>query len=119
VNLVFGREKILIHHSHNRNDTAHNGTNTGEEGDPSLPVSFFDFHVQWRYFVEEKHPRQAPVRPRIDVSQVFRDTILIRLNYRTVPEFVASGNDLNVKCNNKNVRRNAQDSGSNTMNNAL
>jgi hypothetical protein len=81
------RIKYLIQKPHGCNDSTNNSTNRSKKPQISLSIVFDYFDVKWRYFVEEENTRETSTPSWIDVSQMFRDTVLISLNARPVLEF--------------------------------
>lgn len=81
------RIKYLIQKPHGCNDSANNSTNRSKKSQITLPIVFDYFDMQRRYFVEEENTRETSTTSWIDVSQMFRDTVLISLNARPVFEF--------------------------------
>ena len=51
--MLVGKQS-LIDHAHDCDDTTHNGAHASKESDPSLPITFYNLHMQRAHFVKEK-----------------------------------------------------------------
>mmetsp|Transcript_23501 Transcript_23501/g.55335 ORF Transcript_23501/g.55335 Transcript_23501/m.55335 type:complete len:119 (-) Transcript_23501:1009-1365(-) len=86
----------LIKKAHGRHDSAYDGTDGSEKGNVSLSIVFYDLYVERRNLVEEKYPGKTSSTSRIDVSEMFRDTVLVGTDSRSVLEFDYRRNNLEV-----------------------
>lgn len=76
----FALKQTLIQHPHHGHYATYNGTHGSEEGNVPLLVHFGYFHMQRRDLVKEIDAGYTATGTGVDVSEVFRNTVLIRLN---------------------------------------
>eukprot|EP00534_Pseudo-nitzschia_fraudulenta_P008693 CAMPEP_0201140156 /NCGR_PEP_ID=MMETSP0851-20130426/1714_1 /ASSEMBLY_ACC=CAM_ASM_000631 /TAXON_ID=183588 /ORGANISM="Pseudo-nitzschia fraudulenta, Strain WWA7" /LENGTH=307 /DNA_ID=CAMNT_0047412529 /DNA_START=84 /DNA_END=1003 /DNA_ORIENTATION=+ len=86
----------LVQQAHGGDDPTDDGTDRGKKGNVSLPVLLDDLDVEGRDLVKEKDPGESSSTSGIDVPQVLRDAVLVRLDARPVSEFHERRDDLEV-----------------------